>query len=181
MDRLTFTSDLIADDIRCKIKVISKEDGEPSYITVWNIKGERRQEVLNELNTIMELHNEDDEKLFNMFYTNLILEFTDLVMDTDDVLFLLNDSTLAGKMLMQEFSDMIYEIQYEIAMDNLQQTRNLAMALITQTAIDEMNYAQERVDRAKDKRDKNIFIDLEKEKREKHLDCKRKGNKKYKK
>ena len=157
MDRLAFTSDLIADDIRCKLKVISKEDGEPSYITVWNIKGERRQEVLNELNTIMELHNEDDEKLFNMFYTNLILEFTDLVMDTDDVLFLLNDSTLAGKMLMQEFSDMIYEIQYEIAMDNLQQTRNLAMALITQTAIDEMNYAQERVDRAKDKRDKNIF------------------------
>ena len=136
MDRLAFTSDLIADDIRCKLKVISKEDGEPSYITVWNIKGERRQEVLNELNTIMELHNEDDEKLFNMFYTNLILEFTDLVMDTDDVLFLLNDSTLAGKMLMQEFSDMIYEIQYEIAMDNLQQTRNLAMALITQTAID---------------------------------------------
>lgn len=181
MDRLAFTSDLIADDIRCKLKVISKEDGEPSYITVWNIKGERRQEVLNELNTIMELHNEDDEKLFNMFYTNLILEFTDLVMDTDDVLFLLNDSTLAGKMLMQEFSDMIYEIQYEIAMDNLQQTRNLAMALITQTAIDEMNYAQERVDRAKDKRDKNIFIDLEKEKREKHLVCKRKGNKKYKK
>lgn len=181
MDRLAFTSDLVADDIRCKLKVISKEDGEPSYITVWNIKGERRQEVLNELNTIMELHNEDDEKLFNMFYTNLILEFTDLVMDTDDVLFLLNDSTLAGKMLMQEFSDMIYEIQYEIAMDNLQQTRNLAMALITQATIDEMNYAQERVDRAKDKRDKNIFIDLEKEKREKHHACKRKGNKKYKK
>lgn len=78
---------------------------------------------------------------------------------------------------MQEFNDMIYEIQYEIAMDNLQQTRNLAMALIAKSTIDEMNYAQERVDRAKDKRDKNIFIDLEKEKREKHLACKRKGNK----
>lgn len=89
MDRLAFTSDLIADDIRCKLKVISKEDGEPSYITIWNIKGDRRQEVLNELNTIMELHGEDDEKLFNMFYTSLILEFTDLVIDTDDVLFLL--------------------------------------------------------------------------------------------
>ena len=36
-------------------------------------------------------------------------------------------------------------------------------------------------DHAKDKRDKNIFIDLEKEKREKHLACKRKGNKKYRK
>lgn len=181
MDRLAFTSDLIADDIRCKLKVISKEDGEPSYITIWNIKGDRRQEVLNELNTIMELHGEDDEKLFNMFYTSLILEFTDLVIDTDEVLFLLNDSTLTGKMLMQEFNDMIYEIQYEIAMDNLQQTRNLAMALITKSTIDEMNYAQERVDHAKDKRDKNIFIDLEKEKREKHLACKRKGNKKYRK
>ena len=48
MNKYTFTSDLVADDIRCKIKNINKE-GEETYITVWNIKGERRVQVLEEL------------------------------------------------------------------------------------------------------------------------------------
>ena len=79
MKEYSFTSDLIADDIRCKIKNINKE-GEERYITVWNIKGERRSQVLEELKEITEL-TEDDTEIFNRFYVGLILEFTDLVLD----------------------------------------------------------------------------------------------------
>ena len=67
MKEYSFTSDLIADDIRCKIKNINKE-GEERYITVWNIKGERRSQVLEELKEITEL-TEDDTEIFNRFYT----------------------------------------------------------------------------------------------------------------
>lgn len=155
MKEYSFTSDLIADDIRCKIKNINKE-GEERYITVWNIKGERRSQVLEELKEITEL-TEDDTEIFNRFYTGLILEFTDLVLDTDDILFMINDGSLVSRMLMQEFNDMLYEIQYEIAMNQLQETRNLAIAMIQQSALDEMKYAQERIEKAKEKRDKHII------------------------
>lgn len=153
MKEYSFTSDLIADDIRCKIKNINKE-GEERYITVWNIKGERRSQVLEELKEITEL-TEDDTEIFNRFYIGLILEFTDLVLDTDDILFMINDGSLVSRMLMQEFNDMLYEIQYEIAMEQLQVTRNLAIAMIQQSALDEMKYAQEKIEKTKERRDKH--------------------------
>lgn len=163
MNKYSFTSDLVADDIRCKIKNINKE-GEERYITVWNIKGERRVQVLEELQEITQL-TEDDVEIFNRFYTGLILEFTDLVIDTDDVTFLLNDGTLESRMLLQEFNDMLYEIQYEIAMNQLQETRNLAIAMIQQSALDEMKYAQERIEKTKERRDKHIIHDSKRKKR----------------
>ena len=95
--------------------------------------------------------------MFDKFYTGLILEFTDLVLDTDDVLFMVNDGSLVSRMLMQEFNDMLYEIQYEIAMNQLQETRNLAIAMIQQSALDEMKYAQERIEKTKERRDKHII------------------------
>ena len=142
MKDYTFTSDLVADDIRCKIKNINKE-GQETFITVWNIKGDRRVQVLQELQELTQIA-EDDADLFDKFYTGLILEFTDLVLDTDDILFMINDGSLVSRMLMQEFNDMLYEIQYEIAM-------------IQQSALDEMKYAQERIEKAKEKRDKHII------------------------
>ena len=109
MKEYSFTSDLSADDIRCKINNINKE-GEERYITVWNIKGERRSQVLEELKEITEL-TEDDTEIFNRFYVGLILEFTDLVLDTDDILFMINDGTLVSRMLLQEFNDMANKLQ----------------------------------------------------------------------
>ena len=58
-------------------------------------------------------------------------------------------------MLLQEFNDMLYEIQYEIAMEQLQVTRNLAIAMIQQSALDEMKYAQEKIEKTKERRDKH--------------------------
>ena len=155
MKDYTFTSDLVADDIRCKIKNINKE-GQETFITVWNIKGDRRVQVLQELQELTQIV-EDDADLFDKFYTGLILEFTDLVLDTDDILFMINDGSLVSRMLMQEFNDMLYEIQYEIAMNQLQETRNLAIAMIQQSALDEMKYAQERIEKTKERRDKHVI------------------------
>ena len=111
-------------------------------------------QVLEELKEITEL-TEDDTEIFNRFYVGLILEFTDLVLDTDDILFMINDGTLVSRMLLQEFNDMLYEIQYEIAMEQLQVTRNLAIAMIQQSALDEMKYAQEKIEKTKERRDKH--------------------------
>ena len=71
MKDYTFTSDLIADDIRCKIKNINKE-GQETFITVWNIKGDRRVQVLQELQELTQIAEDDaDIDILNKKYDML--------------------------------------------------------------------------------------------------------------
>ena len=154
MDRLTLLSDLKADELRCKIKNINKK-GETTFIEVYNILGERRGRLLEELTELLN-NSEVNDETFNNFYFNLIIEFTNLVMDVDDVKFLINEGTQVSKVLMQEINDMIYELQYEYAMEQLQVTRNLALGMLSQRMLEEMKYAEDRLNQEKEKRNKII-------------------------
>ena len=48
LSRFTLVSDLMEEEVRCKIKNTNKK-GEQTYITVYNIIGEKRVEVLKDL------------------------------------------------------------------------------------------------------------------------------------
>lgn len=143
-NKFTLASDLIADDVRCKIKNVNSKN-ETTYITIYNIKGNRRVEILNELKELVKDGEIIDIDMFNLFYTSLILEFTDLVLDTEDLTFMLNEGTLTSRTLLQEINDMVYEIQYDCAMNELANVRNLALTMIAQNSIEEMNNVERRI------------------------------------
>ena len=86
---------------------------------------------------------EVNTKDFNDFYLRIITEFTDLIMDRDDILFILNQGNLTSKILMQEINDMIYELQYEKAMENLANIRTMTINMIAQEGLNEMKYLDE--------------------------------------
>ena len=144
MDKLTLISDLELTEVRCKIENINKK-GEKTYIKVFNILGDRRNEILEELETIMSIHEEVNEETFNNFYIGLIIEFTDIIMDKDDITFMLKEGNLTSKILMQEINDMIYELQYESAMNNLANVRTMSLGMLTQEALKSMKYTELRI------------------------------------
>ncbi len=144
MDKLTLISDLELTEVRCKIENINKK-GEKTYIKVFNILGDRRNEILEELNTMISIHEEVNEETFNNFYIGLIIEFTDIIMDKDDITFMLKEGNLTSKILMQEINDMIYELQYESAMNNLANVRTMSLGMLTQEALKSMKYTEMRL------------------------------------
>lgn len=151
--KFALVSDLKADDIRCKIKCVNKK-GEVTYITVYNIKGVRRQELVNEFTELLG-EGEPNIEEFTSIYTTMILEFTDLVLDVADVEFLLNDGTLTSKQLLHEFNEMIYELQYEIAINQLANIRNMSLALIAETGLQEMKLTEEHIQKVMKTRKNN--------------------------
>ena len=144
LSRFTLISDLKEEEIRCKIKNTNKE-GEQTFITVYNILGEKRVQVMKDLENIVGDGEEINAQKFNEFYLGLIIEFTDLIMDRDDILFLLNEGNLTSKILMQEMNDMVYELQYEKAMENLANIRTMTINMIAQEGLAEMKYLDERL------------------------------------
>ncbi len=154
-NKYTLLSDLRLEEVRCKIENINKK-GEKTYITVYNILGEKRAEVLRDLEEIISINEEINAQVFNDFYIGLIIEFTNIIMDKDDITFMLSEGNLTSKILMQEINDMIYELQYESAMNNLANVRNLTLGMITQTALQEMQYAEERLKRENERKSKII-------------------------
>lgn len=129
--KLPLVSDLKAKEVRCKIKNIDK-NGEEVFITVYNIKGERRNEIVQQLESVL---NDDKDESFNMFYLSLMIEFTDLMIDTKDVKFLLDSGNMASQLLLQEFNDMVYELQYQMAMEQLANVRKLALTKIADSTL----------------------------------------------
>lgn len=154
-DKYTLISDLQLEEIRCKIENINKK-GEKTYITVYNILGEKRTEVLRDLEEIIANKEEINAQVFNDFYISLIIEFTNIIMDKDDIKFMLGEGNLTSKILMQEINDMVYELQYESAMNNLANVRNLTLGMLNEAALQELKYAEDRLKRANESRRKMI-------------------------
>lgn len=141
---LTYASDLIANDVRTRIQSFDK-NGKETYITVFNIKGERRAELMDEFQDMFENIDNITEEVFNEFYSMLVLEFTDLVLDTQDIIVLLTEGNFVAQKLIQEFNDMIFEIQINYAFEQLALIRQLAVARISQASIQLMEDTERRV------------------------------------
>ncbi len=154
-NKYTLISDLRLDEVRCKIENINKK-GEKTYITVYNILGEKREEVFRDLEAIISNEEEINVQIFNDFYIGLIMEFTDVIIDKSDISFMLSEGNLTSKILMQEINDMVYELQYESAMNNLANVRNVTLGMLNQVALQEMQLAEQRIKRENERKDKLI-------------------------
>ena len=110
--------------IRCIIPYKSN-DGKEKQIEVYNIEGERRKQVLENLNDIVNKVNDYGELALDDYYAELISEFTDIKLDKTNIVEIIKNPSLPFLILKQELDSMIYELQYEYMSELIAQSRLL--------------------------------------------------------
>ena len=112
--------------IRCIIPYKSN-DGKEKQIEVYNIEGERRKQVLEKLNEIVDKVNQYGELALDDYYAELIMEFTDIELDKTNIVEIMKNPRLEWLVLQKELNDMIYELQYEKMCEIINQSRLLTI------------------------------------------------------
>ena len=110
--------------IRCIIPY-KTNDGKEKQIEVYNIEGERRKQVLEKLNEIVDKVNDFGELALDDYYAELISEFTDVELDKTNIVEIMKNPRLEWLVLQKELNDMIYELQYEQMCEVIAQSRLL--------------------------------------------------------
>ena len=100
-------------------------DGKDKQIEVYNIEGERRKQVLEKLNEIVDKVNDFGELALDDYYAELISEFTDIELDKTNIVEIMKNPRLEWLVLQKELDDMIYELQYEHMSKLIAQSRLL--------------------------------------------------------
>ena len=123
MDRVKL-NELKGDLVRCIIPY-KTNDGKEKQIEVYNIEGERRKQVLENLNEIVDKVNQYGELALDDYYAELISEFTDVELDKTNIVEIMKNPRLEWLVLQKELNDMIYELQYEQMCEVIAQSRLL--------------------------------------------------------
>ena len=123
MDRVKL-NELKGDLVRCIIPYKDNE-GKEKQIEVCNIGGERRKQVLEELNEIADKVNDFGELALDDYYAEIIMEFTDIELDKTSIIEIMKNPKLEWLILKQEMDSMIYELQYEHMSELIAQSRLL--------------------------------------------------------
>ena len=123
MDRVKL-NELKGDLVRCIIPYKDK-DGKEKQIEVYNIEGERRKQVLEKLNEIVDKVNDFGELALDDYYAEIIMEFTDIELDKTSIIEIMKNPKLEWLVLKQEMDSMIYELQYEHMCELIAQSRLL--------------------------------------------------------
>ena len=112
--------------LRC---VIPYKDNEGSHheIEVYNIIGERRKEILDELMEIISKIDEVGEMALDSYYTDLLMEFTNIKVDDTNINDIMVNPKLEWKILIHELDEMVYELQYEAMCEKINQGRALIL------------------------------------------------------
>lgn len=126
MDRVKL-NELKGDLVRCIIPYKDNE-GKEKQIEVYNIEGERRKQVLEKLNEIVDKINDFGELALDDYYAELISEFTDVELDKTNIVEIMKNPRLEWLVLQKELNDMIYELQYEHMSELIAQSRLLIIA-----------------------------------------------------
>ena len=123
MDRVKL-NELKGDLVRC---IIPYKDnaGKEKQIEVYNIEGERRKQVLEKLNEIVDKINDFGELALDDYYAELISEFTDVELDKTNIVEIMKNPKMEWLVLQKELNDMIYELQYEHMSELIAQSRLL--------------------------------------------------------
>ena len=103
------------------------KDGKEKQIEVYNIEGERRKQVLEKLNEIVDKVNQYGELALDDYYAELIMEFTDIELDKTNIVEIMKNPRLEWLVLQKELNDMIYELQYEKMCEIINQSRLLTI------------------------------------------------------
>ena len=112
--------------IRCIIPY-KTNDGKEKQIEVYNIEGERRKQVLEKLNEIVDKINDFGELALDDYYAEIIMEFTDIELDKTSIIEIMKNPKLEWLILKQEMDSMIYELQYEQMSKLIAQSRLLTI------------------------------------------------------
>ena len=123
MDRVKL-NELKGDLVRCIIPY-KDNDGKEKQIEVYNIEGERRKQVLEKLNEIVDKVNDFGELALDDYYAEIIMEFTDVELDKTSIIEIMKNPKLEWLILKQEMDSMIYELQYEHMSELIAQSRLL--------------------------------------------------------
>ena len=110
--------------IRCVIPY-KDNNGKEKQIEVYSIEGERRKQVLENLNDIVNKVNDYGELALDDYYAELISEFTDIKLDKTNIVEIIKNPSLPFLILKQELDSMIYELQYEHMCELIAQSRLL--------------------------------------------------------
>ena len=113
--------------IRCVIPY-KDNNGKEKQIEVYSIEGERRKQVLENLNDIVNKVNDYGELALDDYYAELISEFTDIKLDKTNIVEIIKNPSLPFLILKQELDSMIYELQYEYMSELIAQSRLLTIA-----------------------------------------------------
>ena len=125
MDRVKL-NELKGNLVRCIIPY-KTNDGKEKQIEVYNIEGERRKQVLENLNKIADKVNQYGELALDDYYAELISEFTDVELDKTNIVEIMKNPRLEWLVLQKELNDMIYELQYEKMCEIIAQSRLLTI------------------------------------------------------
>ena len=110
--------------IRCVIPY-KDNNGKEKQIEVYSIEGERRKQVLEKLNEIVDKINDFGELALDDYYAEIIMEFTDVELDKTSIIEIMKNPKLEWLVLKQEMDSMIYELQYEHMSELIAQSRLL--------------------------------------------------------
>lgn len=124
-DKRVSLNELKGDTLRCVIPF--KDDNVVKQIEVYNIVGDRREQILEKLNELANEKEELTEYIVDSYYTDLIMEFTDLKIDETSISEILVSPKLEFQILKHELDEMIYELQYEDLCKKINQSKLLIL------------------------------------------------------
>ena len=142
-------NELKNDIVRCLIPY-KDIDGNDKMIEVYNIIGERRYQILAELEKIVNVEEGEEEYALDEYYKELIMEFTDIKVDETNINEMLINPTLEFQILRKELDDMIYELQYEFVCSQIRNNRALMIAELTKQSIKEFETVEKFVTRSEE-------------------------------
>ena len=142
--------------VRCVIPYKDVE-GNDKQIEVYNIVGDRREQILDRLAEIADAEEGQMEYTINSYYMDLISEFTDLKIEAeDDIIEMLNNPSLAMLILKNELDEMVYELQIERFYNNATINRAATLTMLNEQ-IKKENDAMDRFIKSSDDMIKNVF------------------------
>ena len=92
-DKRIKLNELKGDLIRCIIPY-KTNDGKDKQIEVYNIEGERRKQVLEKLNEIVDKINDFGELALDDYYAEIMMEFTDIELDKTSIIEIMKNPKL---------------------------------------------------------------------------------------
>lgn len=117
--------------IRCIIPYKDNE-GNKHEIEVYNIIGDRRKQILEEITELIGDVENIDERTVDSYYTDLIMEFTNVKVDDTNINDIIANPTLEWNILIHELNEMVYELQYEEVCNQVIQARTLVLESMKQ-------------------------------------------------
>lgn len=148
-------NELQGGSIRCVIPYKDVE-GNQHEIEVYNIIGERRKEVLASITELIGDGKNIDERIADSYYTDLIMEFTNLQVDETNINNIIANPTLEWNILIHELNEMVYELQYEEVCEQIVKARTLILESMKQQIEMELAVQTDYINRSNEKLKKRL-------------------------